>query len=160
MAACTFFGHRNTPEKIMPVLESTLTDLIVNKGVKTFFVGNNGDFDKIVRQQLKSLSAHYDIEYFVVFAYLHDKMLDRTEHAIHTVFPDGLEFVPHRFAIVNRNKWLHNHADYVVTYVTHSWGGAAQFKVLAEKNHKCVIELSGLPCLCNKNMQAGGKYDV
>ena len=32
-------------------------------------------------------------------------------------------------------------ADIVVTYVTHSFGGAAQFKEMAEKQGKTVIEL-------------------
>ena len=30
----------------------------------------------------------------------------------------------------------------IITYVTHSWGGAADFKTLAEKKEKIVIELS------------------
>ena len=39
--------------------------------------------------------------------------------------------------------WLIEHSDYVITYVTHDLGsGAAQFKALAEKSHKTVIELS------------------
>lgn len=32
-------------------------------------------------------------------------------------------------------------ADYVITYVTHSWGGAAKFKELAEKKGKTVINI-------------------
>jgi hypothetical protein len=33
-------------------------------------------------------------------------------------------------------------SDVVVTYVTHNFGGAAQFKEMAEKQGKMVIELS------------------
>jgi hypothetical protein len=33
-------------------------------------------------------------------------------------------------------------ADIVVTYVKHSWGGAAKYKRLAEKKNRRVIELS------------------
>ena len=33
-------------------------------------------------------------------------------------------------------------SDYVVTYVTHSWGGAAQFAELAEKQKKIIVSLS------------------
>lgn len=32
-------------------------------------------------------------------------------------------------------------SDYVVVYITHPWGGAAQFKELAEKKGKAVINL-------------------
>ena len=33
-------------------------------------------------------------------------------------------------------------ADFVVTYVTHSWGGAAQFAEAAEKQGKAVYNLA------------------
>ena len=33
-------------------------------------------------------------------------------------------------------------SDYVVTYITHSWGGAAQFAELAEKQKKTVINVT------------------
>ena len=37
-----------------------------------------------------------------------------------------------------------NNADYVVTYATRIYGGAADFKRLAEKKDKKVIEISEL----------------
>jgi hypothetical protein len=33
-------------------------------------------------------------------------------------------------------------SDYVVTYITHSWGGAAQFAELAEKKGRKVINIA------------------
>ena len=33
-------------------------------------------------------------------------------------------------------------SDYVVTYITHSWGGAAQFAEMAERKGKTVINIS------------------
>ena len=33
-------------------------------------------------------------------------------------------------------------SDYVVTYITHSWGGAAQFAEMVKKQKKIVISLS------------------
>ncbi len=32
-------------------------------------------------------------------------------------------------------------SDYVVTYITHSWGGAAQFAAMAERQGKNIISL-------------------
>ena len=49
---------------------------------------------------------------------------------------------PHKLRIVERNKWMINRADIVVTYVTHITGGAAEFKALAEKKGKMVINVS------------------
>ena len=53
---CTFFGHRDTPTTIEPLLKETLTDLIKNKGVDLFYVGNQGKFDAMARKVLSKLS--------------------------------------------------------------------------------------------------------
>ena len=66
----TFFGHKDTPKNIEPTLRSTLIDLIENKNVTVFYVGNNGNFDTMVRRQLEDLSQSYSITYNVVLAYL------------------------------------------------------------------------------------------
>ena len=138
---CTFFGHKDTPQKTEPTLRATLLDLIINKNVTVFYVGNNGDFDFMVRKQLKELSVIYPIKYNVVLAYLPDTR-NVVEDMTATIYPEGLESVPKRFAISWRNKWMIKQSDIVVTYVTHSFGGAAQFKQLAQKQGKTVIEIS------------------
>ena len=45
---CTFFGHRDTPVGIEKMLYSVLIDLVENKGVILFYVGNHGNFDNLV----------------------------------------------------------------------------------------------------------------
>lgn len=139
---CTFFGHRNVHKEIEPILKSTLIDLIENHDVTTFYVGNQGGFDYLVKTVLKELSNNYTIGYFVVLAYLprEQDLLSSNEL---TLYPEGLETVPRRFAISYRNKWMIKHSDYVVTYVTnHIASGAAQFKEIAEKHGKHVINLN------------------
>ena len=49
MLTCTFFGHKDTPKEIEPTLRSTLVDLIENKNVLKFYVGNHGNFDYMVK---------------------------------------------------------------------------------------------------------------
>ena len=137
----TFFGHKDTPKEIEPTLRATLIDLIENKNVTVFYVGNNGNFDTMVRRQLEDLSHTYPITYSVVLAYLPTKKSEYDDYT-NTILPEGIETVPKRFAISYRNKWMVEQADIVVTYVTHSFGGAAQFKELAERQGKTVIELS------------------
>jgi len=58
-----------------------------------------------------------------------------------TLLPEGIEHVHPRFAISWRNKWMIRQSDYVVTYITHSTGGAAQFAKMAEKQGKIVIKV-------------------
>lgn len=137
----TFFGHKDTPEEIEPTLRSTLIDLIENHDATVFYVGNNGNFDTMVRRQLEELSQTYPITYSVVLAYLPTKKSEY-DNFTNTLLPEGIETVPKRFAISYRNKWMTQQADTVVTYVTHTYGGAWQFKAKAESQGKILIELS------------------
>lgn len=137
----TFFGHKDTPKEIEPTLRSTLIDLIENKNVNVFYVGNNGNFDTMVRHQLEDLSRIYPITYSIVLAYLPTEK-NKYDDLTHTIYPEGLETVPKRFAISWRNKWMIQQSDIVVTYVTHNFGGAAQFKGMAERQEKTMIELN------------------
>jgi len=58
------------------------------------------------------------------------------------MLPEGIETVHPRFAISWRNKWMIEQSDYVVTYITHSWGGAAQFAEKAKRQKKGIINLA------------------
>ena len=136
-----FFGHKDTPKEIEPTLRTTLIDLIENHNAAVFYVGNNGNFDTMVRRQLENLSQTYPITYNVVLAYLPVKKSEYDDFT-NTLLPEGIEAIPTRFAISYRNKWMIQQSDVVVTYVTHSFGGAAQFKEMAERQGKMVIELS------------------
>ena len=139
---CTFFGHKDTPQSIRPILNDTLTELIEKHGVDTFYVGYQGGFDSMVRKELKNLTEKYShIKYSVVLAYL-PKKRDEVDIADYsdTVYPDGLEVVPPRFVIDKRNLMMIEWSDIVVTYVCRS-GGAAKFKEIAEKKGKQIINL-------------------
>lgn len=71
MNTCTFFGHRQCSGEIKPHLQQTIIDLIKNHNVDTFYVGNQGNFDKIVISVLTELAKQYDyIHYHIVLAYL------------------------------------------------------------------------------------------
>lgn len=139
MSVCTFFGHRDCPSSIQPKLKTTLIDLIENHAVHTFYVGNHGAFDSLVRSTLQELTQRYPhIRCTIVLAYLPTKQID---FPFETLLPDGIETTPKRFAISFRNKWMLKQADFVVTYIAHPWGGAAQFAELAEKQKKTIINL-------------------
>ena len=75
----------------------------------------------------------------MVFAYLPDK---NELNASDSVYPEGIECVPPRFAIDYRNKWMLNNSEYVVCYVKYNFGGANKFYKLSEKMKKHVINLN------------------
>lgn len=139
--ACTFFGHRDSPEIIKPKIRTAVIDLIENHGITMFYVGNQGNFDRMVRSVLKEVTTAYPgVGYAVVLAYM-PSTKKRADDSSDTLLPDGIEKVPKRFAISWRNKWMIEHADYVVTYVTRLFGGAAQFSALAKSKGKIIYDI-------------------
>ena len=143
---CTFFGHKNTPCEVESVLKNIIVELIENKDVTEFLVGNHGCFDGMVRRTLKELKDLYpNIEYSVVLAYLPKEKDEYDLYDYHdTIYPEGFELVHPKYAIVKRNRWMIEQSDYVVTYVDHRFGGAVQFKELAERKGKTVINIPDL----------------
>ena len=140
----TFFGHRDCLPDIIPKLERTIHELILQKSVDLFYVGNQGMFDGYIQSILRECKERYpQIRYYVVLPYLPAPMngMAITE-PFETIFPQGLEYAPKRFAICQRNEWMIDHSDIVVTYVTRPFGGAAKYRELAAKKGKNIIKLA------------------
>ncbi len=140
MSTCTFFGHRNCTCVIKPDLEAEVTEL-VKKGVDHFYVGAEGNFDNIVIDTLIELRTIYPhIECNIVLSKFpgEQKLLFRMD----TIIPEGIEKTPPKYGIDKRNRWMLDRSDYVVGYVTHSYGGAAKFIREAERKGKIVINIA------------------
>ncbi len=56
MEACTFFGHRESPDEVFAILKETIEKLITENKVTEFYVGNQGNFDRLAYKALKELS--------------------------------------------------------------------------------------------------------
>ena len=97
----------------------------------------------MVRAVLRELAMEYPhISYAVVLERLPGPRDEAVWDFSDAIFPEGLEVVPPRFAISRRNAWMLKRSDYVVTYITHSWGGAAQFAAKAVRQGKTVRNLA------------------
>ena len=146
MAVCTFFGHRDCPISVRSQLYEVLVKLIVDCGVDQFYVGHQGAFDTMTRVILRELVEIYPhISYAVVLERLPERRIKESWDFSDTIYPEGLESVPPRFAVARRNEWMLSRADYVVTYITHTWGGAARFAAKALRQKKYVVNLADYP---------------
>ena len=122
-------------------VKRVLIDLITNQGVDMFYVGHQGQFDVYVHSELKKLKQEYpQINYAVVLAYMPGKKTEHDDYS-DTMLPEGIESVHPHYAISWRNNWMLKQSDYVVTYITHNWGGAAQYALKAQKQGKVIINL-------------------
>ena len=145
MSACTFFGHRDCIETVKPALLEVLEDLIRNHGVDTFYVGNQGQFDASVRSTLRQLQTKYPhIRYAVVLAYMPGEKTEYTDTS-DTMLPEGIEGIHPRYAINWRNRWMLKNADFVVTFINRSWGGAVQYAKSAINQGKTVFNIGTFP---------------
>ena len=141
---CSFFGHWECPDSIKPQLKKVLNEFINNHNVDMFYVGNQGQFDAIVRGVLRELKKEYpQINYAVLLAYIPGKQNEYDDYS-DTMLPEGIENVHPRYAISWRNNWMLRQSDYVVTYITHAWGGAAQYAAKAARQGKNVINLADI----------------
>ena len=120
------------------VLKQAIEEL-VTQGVDTFYVGNQGQFDRAVYSCLKQLrKEHPHIRVCIVLAYLptekseYDDMTD-------AMYPE-IECHP-KFAIERRNRWMIDHSDFLLCHINHTWGGAYKFAQLAKRRSKTVINL-------------------
>lgn len=138
-----FFGHKDTPSAVKPLLEQTVQRLIEENEEITFLVGTHGAFDLMVQSVLEQ-SLHYypQINCHIVLSYI-PVGKDSEQYALPTLVPEGIESVPKRFAISFSNNYMVNKCDAVVCYIEHDWGGAAQFVEKAEKKGKVIINLAG-----------------
>ena len=87
------------------------------------------------------MKAKYpQIRYSVILAYMPDEHIKEI-YGENTLFPDGMESVPKKFAISKRNDWMILHSGFAVCYVYKITGGAAKFREKAEKKGLQVINL-------------------
>lgn len=145
MSVCTFFGYSQSPPGLRHQLRSVLVDLIEAGGVRTFYVGNQNGFDHMVCSVLRELCREYSaVSYGIVPACLPMQRQGEwvtSEGDPHTLLPEGIETAAKGSAIAWRDLWMLEQADYVVTYVVHLWGGAAQLAHQAKKMGKRVVNL-------------------
>ena len=138
--AC-FFGHRDVTHDIRAKLQSIIEQLITEEHITSFYVGHQGQFDSMVYSVLKNLKKSYpQMSYSVVLAYMPDEHIYEL-YGEDTIYPEGLETVPKRFAISKRNDWLIAHSCVVVCYVYRTWGGAAKFREKAERKGLRIINI-------------------
>ena len=139
---CCFFGHREVTHNIRPKLTAVIEKLITEDDVTEFYIGHQGQFDSMAYSVLKELKAKFpQIRYTVVLAYMPDEHIKEL-YGEDTLFPDGLENVPKRFAISKRNDWMISHSDDAVCYVWKVTGGAAKFMEKSVKKGLRVIDLA------------------
>ena len=145
---CFFIGHRDATERIMPLLQAEIEHHIVEYGVKDFYVGHYGKFDSMAMQAVKrAKQQHPDIKLTLLLPYHpFDQPIEVPVGFDGTFYPEGLETVPKRLAIIRANRYMVSKSTHLIAYVTHLMGGAGQIfeyaKKFEEKGSLCIQNLA------------------
>jgi len=140
---CSFFGHRHVSDTIRPLLYKEIERHIIEKNVDTFYIGGYGDFDNMASDVLKEMKEKYPhISISLILAYIPTGPDLRIKTHYDTLYPEGLEFAPKKYAITYRNRWVAETSDYMIAYVALSSGGAYEALKHAKRKNKITINLA------------------
>ena len=118
---CTFFGSRDTLESTISSIKNAILK-VIEFGVTDFYVGNNGNFDRLTQLALSEIKQQYDIRIHILLSYINETAISGLQEL--TEFPEGLECVPKRFAIYRRNSVMLQKSTYVITNAHKSVGNS------------------------------------
>ena len=123
---CFFIGHREAGEELYPLLCGAVERHIVEYGVTEFVVGRYGGFDRLAARAVQAAKkCHKNIRLILLLPYHPaQRPVSLPEGFDDTWYPLGMEQVPYKAAIVRANRYLVDHADFLIAGVWHSASNA------------------------------------
>ncbi|MBQ9262661.1 MAG: hypothetical protein IJ189_00450 [Clostridia bacterium] len=138
MASCFFIGHRETDASLLPKIKSAAERLIQQQQVSNFYVGMYGNFDSLAGEAIIQLKHEYpDVRLFLVIPYHPaDRPIEAPPGYDGTFYPDDMESVSRRYAIVKANRKMIDTCDGLIAYVTHTVSNAYDLLAYALRREK------------------------
>lgn len=127
----------------MPALIEAVEQHIVEYGVTEFIVGKYGGFDHMVAKVvIAAKEKHPGITLSMLIPYHPaERPVDLPQGFDNTFYPPDMEKVPRRLAIVQANRYMVDHVDYLIAYV---WHPASNARNLLEYSCKKPIIVTNL----------------
>lgn len=125
---CFMFGHRDAPERIIPLLKMGVEQHISEYGVTEFIVGHYGAFDRMAAGAVREAKRlHPNISLVLLLPYYRSETDSMEDGFDGSFYPEGQEAVPKRAAIVRANKYAIARCDYVIAYQRYAGSNARDF---------------------------------
>ena len=146
MKSCFFVGHREADERLLPILTAAIERLITEEQVLFFYVGGYGGFDRIAATAVKRMKLHHpEITLMLVLPYHPGERPIETPNGFDgTYYPEGLEKVPRRYAIVRANEIMAKQSDWLISYVRHGASNSCRILEYAQKQGTVCININDL----------------
>ena len=139
----SFFGHRDYPKERVsrdePILLRLLEDTFGDNEVE-FFLGGYGNFDAFAYNCCKKYhETHSNAKLIFVTPYItksYGEGLELIRDKYDEIIFAEIENSPPKYAISHRNNWIVDKSDYVIAYVSLSFGGAYSAFARARRKKK------------------------
>ena len=148
MKSCFFIGHREASTEVLPALCAAVEQHIVEYGVTEFIVGHYGGFDRMAAKAVANAQTrHPEITLSMLIPYHpSERPVELPTGFDNTFYPSGMEKVPRKLAIVRANRYMIDHADYLIAYVWHPGSTVRNFLEYAQKRElHNLIKVTALP---------------
>ena len=146
MKSCFFIGHREADERLLPELTAVIERLISEENVSCFYVGGYGGFDRTAATAVKLAKQRYPkIILMLVLPYHPAERPVEMPYGFDGMhYPEGMEKVPRRLAIVKANEIMAATSDWLVAYVRHGASNSQRILQYAQKHNVLYINLNDL----------------
>ncbi len=141
----SFVGHREITDflNVEKVLKNIIATILKSDDFIEFYIGNNGDFDRmvtsVIRHLRKTLGAH-NSELILVLPYTNCNTRAFELQYDSVIIPDALHKIHPKRAITERNFWMIRNSDLLICYVTHKSGGAFTAFKYAKKRARIQVK--------------------
>ena len=141
--SCFFIGHRDASPEVFPALAEAVERHIAEYGVTEFVVGHYGSFDRMAaRAVIQEKVRHPEVTLTMLLPYHPgERPVQLIPGFDGSFYPPGMETVPRKLAILRANRYMVDHADYLIAFVWHPGSSARDLYEYAEKQGKWVTNL-------------------
>lgn len=111
-------------------------------GVSEFIVGHYGSFDRMAAGVVREMQKEYsEISLQLLLPYVPQNMNEMLKDYDGTIYPERMESVPRRYAILRANQWAARYCDMAICYINRTYGGAYKTYLKMKKLKKEIIHL-------------------
>ena len=136
----TYLSNFEDEEQLLKLLE-----IVACGNQVDFYLGGYGKFDCFALACARRYKEYHKNARLVFITPYLGKWLNERKDMLGQYYDEivcpEIEHVPQKFAIIKRNEWMVDQADYVFCYVRTHYGGAYRTLLYANKHKKPYINL-------------------
>ncbi len=142
---CAFCGHRLVLDGEVKSHLNTEIEKLAERGFTEFYSGGMGEFDKMCENVVRKYKRkNNEIKLILVLPYMTvavNRYGDEYKRLYDEIIIPDLGDIHYKRAITERNKWIAEHVDTVITYIRRDYGGAWNMYRYAKKIGTEIIEI-------------------